>query len=657
MFKQFLRWVFGKAMETRQLTGEKLSVFWGMPILASDAISSVAYAVDEMLWVLIPVVGVSSFIWMPRIAMAIVLLLLILTFSYRQVVEAYPNGGGAYIVAKDNLGTTQSLVAGASLQVGYIMTVAVSICSGTNALVSAAPGLFPYRVAIAVLFVLLLVIGNIRGVRESSRIFSFPTYAFILSVIILIIAGLIKFNSGGFTPVAAPPGQMPFGDQAVTLFILLTAFSSGCSALTGVEAVSNAVPNFKDPAPVNAKKTYLLLALSIVICFGGVTYLTKLYNVSPTPELTGMAQMSMAIFGKGAMFYIIQATTTIILAMAANTAFAGFPTLLSIMAQDGWAPRQMAMRGHRLNYTNGISFLAFLAIILIIAFKADTHLLIPLYAVGVFAAFTLSQTGMFMHWIRLKSPGWKWRAFINGLGALTTMSALLVVGVTKFKSGAWIVFLVVPCIIWGMQRIKRHYVTVAEQLDIPNDMLETLDLDTPCAHHIIVPIDSFNAMVVKAVRYARSITPHVEVFHVETYEGEADKLRRKWAMLHTSIPLIIKESPYREVVGPLIHYIDSEEHESEPGDMITVLLPQFFVYKWYHAALHNNTSIFIANAMLNKHNVIVSILPFYLEGPGHVRRALAESRSKSVMVSNKEAGPAAIESEESQNIGEDNSEN
>lgn len=628
MLKQFFRWVFGKAMETRQLTEEKLNVFWGMPILASDAISSVAYAVDEMLWIMIPVVGISSFIWMPRIALAIVILLLILTFSYRQVVEAYPNGGGAYIVAKENLGTTQSLIAGASLQVGYILTVAVSICAGTNALISAMPNLFPYRVAIAVIFVILLVIGNVRGIRESSRIFSFPTYAFIFSVIIMIIAGLIKYSSGGFTPVPAPPGQMPFGDQAVTLFILLAAFSSGCSALTGVEAVSNAVPNFRDPAPDNAKKTYLLLALSIVICFGGVAYLTKLYHVSPTPELTGMAQISLAIFGKGVMFYIIQATTTIILAMAANTAFAGFPTLLSIIAQDGYAPRQMAMRGHRLNFNNGITFLAVLAIILILIFRADTHLLIPLYAVGVFAAFTLSQTGMLMHWFKAKTPGWKARAFINGLGALVTGLALLIVGVTKFTAGAWIVFLIVPFIIWVMQRVKRHYITVAEQLDIPNDVLGYLDLDTPLAHHIIIPIDSFNAMVVKAVRYARSITPNVEVFHVETYEGEADKLRRKWAMLGTSIPLIIKESPYREVVGPLIDYIDSEEHGAAPGDMITVLLPQFFVYKWYHAVLHNNTSIFIANAMLNKHNVIVSILPFYLEGPGHIRRVIEEKRAK-----------------------------
>ncbi len=624
MFKQFVRWIFGKSLENDRLNDEKFNVFWGMPILASDAISSVAYAVEEMLWVLIPVVGMASFIWMPRIAIGIIALLLILTFSYRHVVEAYPNGGGAYIVAKENLGPLYSLIAGASLSVGYVLTVAVSICAGTTALTSAVPALFPYRVAIAVIFVILLVIGNVRGVRESSHIFSLPTYAFILAVIALVIVGIIKHATG--TSLAVPTGpattQISFGSQAVTLFILLTAFSSGCSALTGVEAVSNAVPNFKDPAPRNAKLTYLILAAAIVVCFGGVAYLAKIYHAVPNPELTVMAQISLAVFGKGVMFYIIQATTTIILAMAANTAFAGFPTLLSIIAQDGYAPRQMALRGHRLNYTNGIGFLALLAILLIIIFQADTHLLIALYAVGVFAAFTLSQAGMLGHWFRLKSEGWQYKALVNGLGALTTLGAVIIVGVTKFTSGAWIVIVVVPLIVMLMYQIKYHYKSVAQQLDIPNDMLGMLELDNPGEHHVIVPIDSLNGMVVKALRYARTMSSDVEAFHVETYAGEADKLRRKWDMLNTKIPLIIKESPYRDVVGPLIEYIDSEEHASRPGDMITLLLPQFFVYKWYQAVLHNNTSLFIANAMLSKHNVVVSVLPFHLEAYNERKRLL-----------------------------------
>lgn len=623
MFKQFLRWIFGKSLETDRLGDEKFNVFWGMPVLSSDAISSVAYAVEEMLYVLMPVVGIASFIWMPKIAITIILLLLILTFSYRHVVDAYPNGGGAYIVAKENLGPLYGLIAGASLSVDYTLTVAVSICAGTAALISAMPGLFPHRVAIAVIIIILLVIGNVRGIKESSRIFSIPTYAFILAVIALVVFGIIKHATGNNPSVPDPSiSHLTFGTQAVTLFLLLKAFASGCSALTGVEAVSNAVPNFQDPAPQNAKNSYTLLVIAIIICFGGVAYLAKIYHAVPTPELTVMAQISLDVFGKGGMFYIIQAATAIILAMAANTAFAGFPTLLSVIAQDGYAPRQMALRGHRLNFTNGITFLAIFAIILVVIFKADTHLLIALYAVGVFTSFTLSQTGMLVHWFRLKSKGWQYKAAVNGLGALTTFIAVIIVAVTKFTSGAWIVIIVVPLIVMLMYKIKQHYRSIAQQLDIPNDMLGRLDLDNPSEHHVIIPIDSLNGMVIKALRYARSMSQEVEAFHVETYAGEADKLRRKWDMLNTRIPLVIKQSPYRDVVGTLIEYIDSEEHASRPGDLITVLLPQFLVRKWYEALLHNNTSLFIANALFSKHNVVVSVLPFHLESYNERKRKI-----------------------------------
>jgi len=321
---------------------------------------------------------------------------------------------------------------------------------------------------------------------------------------------------------------------------LMKAFASGCSALTGIEAVSNAVPNFEDPAPRNAKHSYLMLAIAIIICFGGVAYLAKIYHALPTPELTVMAQISLDVFGKGAMFYIIQATTAMILVMAANTAFSGFPTLLSVIAQDGYVPRQMALRGHRLNFTNGIVILAILAVTLVIIFKGDTHLLIALYAVGVFTSFTLSQTGMLVHWFRLRSEGWQFKAAVNGLGALTTLSAVIIVGVTKFTSGAWIVILVVPLIVMLMYKIKNHYLSVAQQLDIPNEYLPKIKFTTNYSHHVIVPIDSLNVMVVKALRYARSLTPNVEAFHVEVYDGEADKLKSKWELLNTDIPLIVK---------------------------------------------------------------------------------------------------------------------
>ncbi len=614
MYRQLFRWVFGRALETDQLHNQKFNVFWGLPILSSDAISSVAYAVDEMLWVLVPFVGLASYLWMPRVAAAIIVLLLILVFSYRHVVEAYPKGGGAYVVVKENLGPIYGLIAGASLSVDYTLTVAVSVSAATAALTSAVPELFSHRVGITIFFIILLVIGNVRGIRESSRIFSIPTYAFILCVIILLVTGIIKHAAGNNPSVPAPAmSAAGFGTQAITVFLLLKAFASGCSALTGIEAISDAVPNFKDPAPHNAKLAYLLLTFTIIICFGGIAYLGKLYHAVPNPQLTTIAQLSLGVFGKGIMFYIIQATTTIILAMAANTAFAGFPTLLSIVAQDGYAPRQLALRGHRLNYSNGISFLAFMAIVLVIIFQGDTHLLIALYAVGVFTSFTLSQIGMMAHWYHLRPQGWRFKTAVNGLGAFVTLTAVIIIGITKFTAGAWIVIVIVPLIVIVMMKIKSHYNSVAEQLDVPNDTLAELDLDTIHNHHVIVPIDSMNVMVIKALRYARSITPNVEAFHVETYHGEADKLRRKWAMINTQIPLVIKESPYREVVGPLISYIDSEEHASQPGDIITVLLPQFIVAKWYHTMLHNNTSLFIAKSMLQKRNVVVSVLPFYLQ--------------------------------------------
>lgn len=608
------RFVFGKSMASSQLEGEKLNVFWGMPILSSDSISSVAYAVEEILLVLVPVIGVASFVWMPRIALAIIALLTILVFSYRHVVDAYPNGGGAYVVAKENLGPIYSLVAGASLSVDYVLTVAVSIAAATAAITSAFPHLYTHRVGISLVMIFLLTIGNLRGIRESSRIFSLPTYAFILSVVVLIGVGIIKSFSG--TAASIPmeaEAAVSIGTQAVTILLIIRAFASGCSALTGVEAISNAVPNFKPPAAKQAKMVYVLLGAAIVICFGGVAYLAHIYHAVPNPRMTVITQLTLAIFGQGIMVYVMAATTALILGLAANTAYSGFPTLFSVVAQDGYVPRQLSMRGHRLNFNNGIIILSLAAAALIIVFQADTHLLINLYAVGVFTSFTLSQTGMVVHWWKERSSAWQSKAIVNGLGALTTGVAVSVIGVTKFKEGAWIVFVVVPILIAGMLKIKSHYASVAQQLDIPNEFLPELQFTTHYSHHVIVPIDSLNAMVVKALRYARSLTPNVEAFHVEISEGQADKLRRKWALLNTDIPLIVKYSPYREVVNLLTEYIESEEHASQPGDVITVLLPQFFVSHRWEMALHNNTSLFIANAMLKKRNVIVSIIPFYLD--------------------------------------------
>ncbi|MHB8157366.1 MAG: APC family permease [Desulfocucumaceae bacterium] len=613
MFGQIARRILGARLATSQLNEQKFSVFWGLPILASDAISSVAYAVDEILWALIPAIGLLSYFWVPEIAGVIIFLLLVLTISYRQIVDAYPGGGGAYIVAKENLKPFYGLIVGASLSLDYTLTVAVSISAGTAAITSALPSLYVYRVGIAIAIIVLMIIGNLRGVKESSRWFSFPTYTFMLAILSLIIAGIFKGGESQAGIPATGVSDVTFGTQAVTVFLLLRAFSSGCAAVTGVEAIADAVPNFKAPAEKNAKTAYVLLALAVFFTFGGVAYLSTVYHPVPSTQQTVISQIAIDVFGKGFMFYLIQGTTAILLAMAANTAFAGFPTLLSIIAQDGYAPRQFTMRGHRLNYSNGIAALGIMAIILVIIFQGDTHLLIPLYAVGVFTSFTLAQFGMLFRWFRLKPKGWRHKALINGVGALITLITVTIIGFEKFKAGAWIVFMLVPIIVALMLRVKKHYLSIAKQLDIPNETLGNLSLKARYDHHFIVPIASLNGLVVLALRYARSLTPNVVAFHIETYEGEADKLRRKWKLLETDIPLVIKLSPYREIIGPLTEYIDSEEHASRKGDMITVLLPQFIVSRGWEMALHNNTSVFIANALFDKRHVIVSVLPFYLE--------------------------------------------
>jgi amino acid transporter len=619
MLKNINSLLLGKKLETTRLHEEKYSVFWGLPVLASDAISSVAYAVEEILWALVPVIGAASYILVPKIALAIIMLLVILTFSYRQIVQAYPGGGGAYIVARENLRTEFGLVVGASLTVDYILTVAVSICAGTAAFTSAFPYFYSHRVAISLLIIALVTIGNLRGVRESAKVFSLPTYAFIFCVLILITAGIWQANTGTIIPMQQiPESTVAFGTQLIFLFLLLKAFSSGCAAVTGVEAICDAVPNFKEPSVKNSKKAYLLLAFAVMITFGGITYLATIYHTVPNLHQTVISQIAAHVFGKGFMFYAIQATTTIILAMAANTAFAGFPTLLSIIAQEGYVPRQFSIRGRRLGFSNGIMLLAIAAGILVIVFRAETHLLIPLYALGVFTSFTIAQAGIFMHWIRLKPKGWHYKALVNGLGAIITFITVIVVAVTKFISGAWIVLLVIPLLVIAMLKVRSHYTVIAKQLDIPNDMIENLKIDLPRTPYVIVPIQSLNVMVIKALRYAKSISDKVEVFHIETHEGEADKLRAKWAKLKTDIPLIIKLSPYREIVKPLNEYINSSEHASKPGDIITILLPQFIVPKAWQMFLHNNTSLIIGSSLLTNRHIVVSLLPFYIDEKSEV---------------------------------------
>lgn len=615
------RWLIGKPLENEALHDEKYSVFWGLPILASDPISSVAYATEEILMVLVPAIGLLAFHPMSYISAAIVILLGVLTLSYHQTIQSYPNGGGAYVVASDNLGSMAGVIAGSALAMDYILTVAVSISAGTAALTSAFPSLFQYRVEICLGILFVVFIGNLRGIRESAKIFGVPTYAFILSVIIMIVYGIIKVSFLGYHP-PQPTGTLVKGVlEPITLILILRAFSSGCAALTGVEAVSNAVPNFREPAIKHAKLVLTLLSFFVFLLFVGISILANLYHVIPVEGKTVISQIAGEVFGgRNIMYFIFQAATMLILALAANTAFGGFPMLFSVMSRDGFAPRQLSARGERLSYSNGITVLTIIAGLLIFIFSGDTHRLIPLYAIGVFISFTLSQSGMFVKWLRSKEKGWKHKALINGVGAFVTLVAAIIIGFTKFMHGAWIVVLIIPILMLFMLRIKRHYLAVAEQLRMPSEEIAQLDLTKDLyRNHVIVPVESVNKASIRALRYARTISKNVVAFNVAINEEAEQKVREKWDLMQTDIPLVVKYSPYRKVIEPLLEFIESyEEHSYKKGDMITVVLAQFSVRVWWQVFLHNQTRVFLNRDLMKHKHIVIATMPLQLKKDNEV---------------------------------------
>jgi amino acid transporter len=591
MFKKVKRILVGKPLKNEALQDQKMGVLWGLPILSSDAISSVAYAGQEILMVLIPTVGMVAFRQLSYISIAIICLLLILMLSYRQVIDSYPNGGGAYVVAKENLGILAGVTAGAALSVDYIMTVAVSISSGVEQFTTAFTSLKPFSVLIAVFLVVLLMIGNLRGIRESSRMFGIPAYAFIIGMVVMLVAGLLKAAGGYHAP---QPADLPSVTKPLTLMLILRAFSNGCAAVTGVEAVSNAVPNFKNPSTKYAKRVLLLLSVIIVVLFGGSSIIANLYPVNPNGGNAMLIMIAEQIFHRNFMFYYITATTFIILVLAANTAYSGFPMLISIMAKEGYAPRQLSMRGDRLSYDNGIIMLSVLASILMIIFKADVSKLIGLYAIGVFISFTLSQTGMFVKWKRSKGKGWLHKAIINGTGAIVSGIVVIIIAFTKFHEGAWLVVILIPILILMIFKVNKHYRAVMRQLKLKPEELESFNINQAVyRNRVIVPVESVNRSSLRALRYAKTISDNITAFSVVIDEADAKKLKDKFNSLHTDIPIVIKYSPFRKVVDPMLKFIESAEYDYQNGDMITVILPQFAVKKWWHRFLHNNTRYYV----------------------------------------------------------------
>jgi len=454
-------------------------------------------------------------------------------------------------------------------------------------------------------------IGNLRGIREASRLFGIPTYLFILSIVIMIITGIAKVYIFGFTPASLPQLKNTVGD--VTIFLFLRAFASGCTALTGVEAVSNGIPNFEEPSQKNAKKVLMLLGAMVFLIFGGISYLTTIYHAYPNSQVTIISQVASQIFGYNFMYYIIQITTAFILIMAANTSYADFPLLLSLISKDGYAPKQFAKRGMRLSFSNGIVLLTTAACILVILFKADTHLLLPLYAIGVFISFTLSQAGMFKKWITQKTPGWRHKAFINGLGTVITALTVIVIGSTKFMEGGWIVFILIPIFVVVMLRIRKHYVSVAHQLKLEITKKPKVINISEQNRFVIVPIDTLNKSFLKALNYARTISNNIIVFHISVDDESTEKLIKKWEDYNVGIPLIAKKSPYRHLIHPLLEFIKSEEYSAEPNDTVTIVIPQFVISKWWGNILHNQTSLVLKSILVKRRNIAIITIPYIID--------------------------------------------
>ncbi|MCE5220525.1 MAG: APC family permease [Clostridium sp.] len=610
MFKKIQSLLIGRALKTTELAEEKFSVLWGLPILSSDAISSVAYASEEILLVLIPVLGMRAYGSMVEIVISITLLLGIIIFSYRQIIDNFPHGGGSYIVASQNIGKLPGLVAASSLIIDYLLTVAVSTCAGAAAITSAFPALLPYQAIIAIFVIGLITLGNLRGIRDSSKLFGIPTYLFILSIIIMIGTGIFKVLVLKETPVPVYTIKEATGD--LTLLLFLKAFSSGCTALTGIEAVSDGIPNFKAPAQKNAKIVLGTLACIVFTIFGGISYLSTMYKAVPGEDVTVIAQIAMQIFGQNSfMFFIIQATTAIILTLAANTAFSDLPLLLSILAKDGYVPRQLGNRGTRLSFSNGIVLLFLVSSLLVYIADGSTHMLLSLYAVGVFISFTLSQFGMFKKWIKGKEGRWRHKAFINGLGAIVTAVTCIIIGVEKFTHGAWIVFICIPILVTGMLRVRRHYTKVRENLKIETG-LENLIVREAITKHVIVPVQTINKSFIKSLNYALTIGDNIEVYHVSTDDEVTKKMIEKFDKLGINVQLVIENAPYRNISDKLLAYVEEKHKNLKTHEVITIVMPQFIIHKWWHQALHNQTSIFLRRSILKMRNVIIITVPYII---------------------------------------------
>jgi len=622
--KTWRQWLIGNPLQTADAPHQTIGKRIGLAVFASDALSSTAYATQEIM-IILAAAGSGALGYVFPISLAIVTLMLIVTISYEQTIHAYPGGGGAYIVARDNLGEIQAQTAGAALLTDYILTVAVSISSGVAQIASAFPELYPYRVPIAVSLVLFVMLINLRGVKESGTTFAIPTYFFVATMFLTVGIGFFRYFTGSLGTVVNPPGLAIEGALGVvTPFLLLHAFSSGTSALTGIEAISNGITAFREPRSKNAGITLMWMASILATLFLGISFLSGSIHAVPSDAETVISQLARTIYGNtGPLYLAIIGGTALILILAANTAFADFPRLSALQAGDGFLPRQFTFRGSRLVYSRGIVALAVLASLLIILFQASVTKLIPLYAIGVFLSFSLSQAGMSKRWWksgRLKQdeeivePGstlkhdrhWKLKMAINGFGAVCTFVVMIVFAVTKFEDGAWIITLIIPILVMIFSTIHAHYRSLAKKLSLTNNG-KTKQI---ARHRVVVLIAGVHQGSLAALSYARSLSADVTAVHVSVDQNESQKVREKWNFYGDGVRLVILESPYRLLLEPVMGYIETLLAMRQANEVLTIVVPQFVPAHWWENLLHNQTALMLRFALLYKPGVVILEVPY-----------------------------------------------
>ena len=615
------RTLLGRPLASRQQIHERLSKVKALAVLSSDALSSVAYATEQILLVL-GAAGAAAYSYSLPIMGAILVLLVAVGLSYRQTIKAYPKGGGSYIVASDNLGPLAGVIAGSALMTDYVLTVAVSVASGVDSIVSAASAVQGYRVELCVAFVVILVLGNLRGIRESGSIFAAPTYLFIVGIFLMLGTIVVKAATGHVTSTTP---HLEHATQQLSIFLILRAFASGCTALTGVEAISDGVPAFKPPEWKNARTTLTVMVTLLATMFAGITIAAKAtgarsYESSDPNYQTVISQLAHTAFGSTLLYFYVVFATTAILVLAANTSFSDFPRLFFFMARDDYAPHLFKRLGDRLAFSNGIIVLGALAITLLVIFRGQTDRLIPLYTIGVFVAFTMSQAGMVARWLRLREPGWHHGLPMNAVGMVLTAIVFVVTAGDKFTEGAWIVLVLIPILVATFFSIHRHYADVAEDL-----ATETPTSPDELKPVVIVPIADLNGPALQSLALARTLSDQVIAVHISDDPTEIATLKAKWDAWGDHVPLEVIESPYRSLVRPLLAYIDAVDRQRR-DDTIVVVLPEMVATRWWHQVLHNQTALRLKAALLFRPGTVVVNVPYHLRRYQHQRRRVRARR-------------------------------